>query len=127
MCREDELVAFEKSSGRVHEDAVRDAVRQVGHPDSDVLGLCRPLDGHVEHDAERLQRELAETNNKLKNLLAVHVKTVADFVGLNNLVYLPTLELCKLSFLLQDSKALMWTYPQMEPIVTVQSRVNTLL
>ncbi len=38
--------------GGVHEDAVGDAIGQVGDAYADVLGLGGALDGHVEHYAE---------------------------------------------------------------------------
>ena len=61
LCREDEFVGFEETPGGVHEDAVGDAVRQVVDADLHVLGRSRPLDGHVEDDAEGFQRKLEVT------------------------------------------------------------------
>ena len=44
---EDELVALEEPPGGVHEDRVRDAVRQVLHPSLHVARRYRPLDGNL--------------------------------------------------------------------------------
>ena len=55
---EDQLVSFKETSGCVHEDTVGDAVRQVVHPELDVVRGCGPLDGHVEDNAEGFQRKL---------------------------------------------------------------------
>ena len=45
--REDELVALEEAPRGVHEDLVRDAVRQVLHPRLDVARRDRPLYRHL--------------------------------------------------------------------------------
>ena len=60
MSCEDEFVALEETSGGVHENAVGDAVGQVGDANSDVFGLRRALDGDVENDAESFQRKLVD-------------------------------------------------------------------
>ena len=60
----DEFVRLEETSGGVHEDGVGDAVSQVVDPDPDVVGRSRALDGHVEHDAERLQGELEPRDSR---------------------------------------------------------------
>jgi hypothetical protein len=58
--RENQLVGLKETSGRVHEDAVGDAIGQVVHPDLDIVGGRGPLDGNVEDHAKGLYRKVIE-------------------------------------------------------------------
>jgi len=57
---ENQLVGLKETPGRVHEDAVGDAIGQVVHPDLDIVGGRGPLDGHVEDHAKGLYIKMIE-------------------------------------------------------------------
>ena len=69
---EDDLVAFEETACRVDEHRVRDAVDQVDDTLLHLLRLLGAVDGDVEDDAERFERELVHWMYLIYTLMYLH-------------------------------------------------------